>query len=218
MRMGINGRKGVSDAGSIALATLLFATGARGEDQSAPAPDSSKVREFVFTSTNPEAELQGYYPTGWRVVCVGSCRTQAFVGATYRLTGRGVPASKEFTIPDASDAYSVRGAAGSTAKQVAGATMIGVGAATLPAAYILLMVSACSGDCAGADEAERDMAASAREAILPVFFGGLAVTAVGVALFRAGGTSVDTSSGGQERATRVRLGRGVELTPTGFVF
>jgi len=129
-----------------------------------------------------------------------------------------VPTSKEFTVPDATNPLSVRARAGSTAQRVAGGVMISVGSLTLPAAYYLLMVALCSGDCSGASQAERDSADSAREAILPVLFGGMATAAVGVALFLAGGTTLDVHSGEQARTPHGRVGRGFELTPTGFVF
>jgi hypothetical protein len=177
-----------------------------------------KRREFVFTSTKGDGELQGHYPDGWRTVCIGSCRTQAFVGASYRVSGTGVPNSKEFAVPDAPYPFSVRARAGSTTEQAAGVAMIGVGSLSLGVALLLIPVAMCAESCSGADQAERDRAAVARVAFWPVVVGGLITTAVGVALLIGGGTTLDIHSGEQARAPHLRLGRGFELTPTGFVF
>lgn len=239
--MGTNGHRVIGKASlgfckALALAGLLITTNARAEGERVPSPSNSiasspssgpslespprdSFRTFIFTSTKRDAELQVREPGGWRVVCVGPCRTQAAIGASYRVSGSGVPDSDEVTIPDTPYSVTLRARAGSVSEQYAGAAMITIGTLSLPASYVLFVIASCAGDCGGASQAERDSAARAGAAFLPVFFGGLAMAAVGTALLVGGSTKLELQSGeDRARAPHLRLGRGVELTPTGLVF
>lgn len=198
----------------LALAGLLVATTARGEGRKTYNPP--KLREFVFTSTKPNTELQGLYPNGWRVVCIGSCRTQAFVGAAYRVSGGGVPTSDTFAVSDGTYPFSVRAHAGSTSEQVWGDALLAVGSVALAATLFLFPLSVCGDSCSGVSQAERDRGAVAASLLWPVLLGGVVMTAAGVALLVDGTPSLDIRSGEQARTPRLRLGRAVQSRPGAF--
>lgn len=187
------------------LAAVVATTDARAQDAYYDRPN----RPIVFHASDPSAELQHYIHGRWTSLCSAPCTVSVWVGGTYRVGGDDTTGSRNFTVPEGSNAMTLNADAGSVGVRTLGfITIAGGGLALLAGTFALVYRPSFDG---GGE--------SGRTAEIGLIALGAAVATVGIGIVLSSSTTLHFGPDAAVGASpRVRLGKSMTITPEGLAF
>lgn len=171
------------------------------------------VRRIVFTSNDSDAVLQLLGEEGWYSMCRAPCTVHLGIGASYRVSGPGISASRRLVVGADPNPIFLRADTGSTARLGIGVTMTAVGGLAVLGGFAAMLRDGC----VFCDEASRTADQKRAEwvgAIVAAAGGGL--LAGGIVLIVHSKTRLVLSHEAVD-PPNMRLGR-FELSPAGIRF
>jgi len=163
----------------------------------------------TLKSDRDDTYLEAKTPSGWRTVCAAPCEAELWQGHRYRLRMRGKIAGSEFSVARG-DSVAIDARTGNPTGRGAGIAMTAVGIVVMGAGIAMGLDEICV-FCEEREQSSDDDI---------VFISGLGISAIGllIAYANQGEITVSDPGSGAQPMTRLKVGKGLELSAQGLHF